>query len=142
MSRKLPASERINHTLFAINYGAILMLLLPVLFDRGSHLQSNPLTPAGSASSPPPPLWAPRQAAYVISRSRRLTHDLCARENPDKLAGRQPSRYRRHRLYRQSLAVRSRVPAISDRAGAQPYENGKLPPPITLITSPDQLAAD
>ena len=31
MSRKLPASERINHTLLAINYGAILMLLVPVL---------------------------------------------------------------------------------------------------------------
>jgi uncharacterized protein (TIGR01777 family) len=31
MSRKLPASERINHTLLAINYGAILALLLPVL---------------------------------------------------------------------------------------------------------------
>src|SRR4029078_2614380 len=31
MSRKLPASERINHTLLAINYGAILVLLLPVL---------------------------------------------------------------------------------------------------------------
>ena len=31
LSRKLPASERINHTLLAINYGAILMLLLPVL---------------------------------------------------------------------------------------------------------------
>ena len=31
MSRKLPASERINHTLLAINYGAILILLLPVL---------------------------------------------------------------------------------------------------------------
>src|SRR6476646_8845821 len=31
MSRKLPATERINHTLLALNYGAILMLLLPVL---------------------------------------------------------------------------------------------------------------
>src|SRR5437879_13288774 len=31
MSRKFPASERINHTLLAINYGAILVLLLPVL---------------------------------------------------------------------------------------------------------------
>ena len=31
LSRKLPASERINHTLLAINYGAILILLLPVL---------------------------------------------------------------------------------------------------------------
>ena len=31
ISRKLPASERINHTLLALNYGAILALLLPVL---------------------------------------------------------------------------------------------------------------
>ena len=31
MSRKLPASERINHTLLAINYGAILVLAMPVL---------------------------------------------------------------------------------------------------------------
>jgi uncharacterized protein (TIGR01777 family) len=31
LSRKLPASERINHTLLALNYGAILVLLLPVL---------------------------------------------------------------------------------------------------------------
>ena len=31
MSRKLPATERVNHTLLALNYGAILSLLLPVL---------------------------------------------------------------------------------------------------------------
>ena len=31
MSRKLPATERINHTLLALNYGAILVLALPVL---------------------------------------------------------------------------------------------------------------
>src|SRR6185295_3476846 len=31
MSRKLPASERVNHTLLAINYGAILVLVLPLL---------------------------------------------------------------------------------------------------------------
>src|SRR5438128_2149346 len=31
LSRKLPPSERINHTLLAINYGAILVLLVPVL---------------------------------------------------------------------------------------------------------------
>src|ERR1700704_6038795 len=33
ISRKLPASERINHTLLALNYGAILVLLLPVLIE-------------------------------------------------------------------------------------------------------------
>src|SRR5215467_5353191 len=31
LSRKLAGSERINHTLLAINYGAILALLLPLL---------------------------------------------------------------------------------------------------------------
>ncbi len=31
LSRRLPASERINHTLLALNYGAILVLVLPVL---------------------------------------------------------------------------------------------------------------
>ena len=36
MSRKLPASERVNHTLLAINYGAILVLLLPVLVGWGT----------------------------------------------------------------------------------------------------------
>src|SRR5258708_8105383 len=43
MSRNLPASERINHSLLAFNYGAILVLLLPVLIEwaaRPSALQS------------------------------------------------------------------------------------------------------
>lgn len=31
LSRRLPATERINHTLLALNYGAILVLALPVL---------------------------------------------------------------------------------------------------------------
>jgi uncharacterized protein (TIGR01777 family) len=31
ISRKLPATERVNHTLLAINYGAILVLAVPVL---------------------------------------------------------------------------------------------------------------
>jgi hypothetical protein len=31
LSRKLPATERVTHTLLALNYGAILSLLLPVL---------------------------------------------------------------------------------------------------------------
>src|SRR5882757_9483566 len=31
LNRKLPATERVNHTLLAINYGAILVLAVPVL---------------------------------------------------------------------------------------------------------------
>ena len=33
LSRKLPASERINHTLLALNYGAVLALAVPILVD-------------------------------------------------------------------------------------------------------------
>lgn len=33
-TRMVPASERITHTLMALNYGAIVVLLLPVLADR------------------------------------------------------------------------------------------------------------
>ncbi len=33
LSRKLPASERVAHTLLAVNYGAILMLIVPLLVD-------------------------------------------------------------------------------------------------------------
>jgi hypothetical protein len=45
LSRKLPASERVNHTLLALNYGAILVLLLPILIEwagqpTGIHLRA------------------------------------------------------------------------------------------------------
>ena len=40
MSRKLPASERINHTLLAINYGAILILLAVLVGPGGVSLLS------------------------------------------------------------------------------------------------------
>ncbi|ESQ76697.1 TIGR01777 family oxidoreductase [Asticcacaulis sp. AC402] len=47
-SRKLPASERITHTILAINYGVILCLLAPVLLGwagmpHGFHVQSHGL---------------------------------------------------------------------------------------------------
>jgi uncharacterized protein len=37
MSRKLPPSERINHALLTLNYGAILALLMPVLIGWSGH---------------------------------------------------------------------------------------------------------
>src|ERR1700754_104827 len=43
LSRKLPPSERINHTLLAINYGAILALLLPILLHWA--VQPSAITP-------------------------------------------------------------------------------------------------
>ena len=61
MSRKLPASERVTHTLLAINYGAILALLLPILV--GWAKQPSAVVPVwyGIAS-----VLAPLAAAGVI----------------------------------------------------------------------------
>ena len=61
MSRKLPASERINHTLLAINYGAILVLLLPVLI--GWAAQPTGVTSAYTG-------WLSLTAAQAIRSSR------------------------------------------------------------------------
>ena len=37
LTRKLPPSERINHTLLTLNYGAILVLLVPVFITWSGH---------------------------------------------------------------------------------------------------------
>ena len=47
MSRKLPATERVNHTLLAINYGAILILLFPPLAASAMEPTSVALTSHG-----------------------------------------------------------------------------------------------
>ena len=82
MSRKLPASERVNHTLLAINYGAILALAVPVLVGWASeptaivrlvrHLQradgrSRPSASSSSACATSPPRGA-RSACVVAAR--------------------------------------------------------------------------
>ncbi len=43
MTRKLPATERINHTLLALNYGAILALAAPILYEWS--MMENSVTP-------------------------------------------------------------------------------------------------
>ncbi len=56
VSRKLPASERINHTLLALNYGAILALLLPVLVAW-----------AGDATSLQPAFYGARSVLATVA---------------------------------------------------------------------------
>ena len=72
MSRKLPASERINHTLLAINYGAILVLLLPVLISAGrcSRPESGLPMRGSSVLLRRPRPSVPRCAACAISPHR------------------------------------------------------------------------
>lgn len=51
LSRRLPASERINHTLLALNYGAILVLILPILIDWAGEATTLRLVTHGAWSA-------------------------------------------------------------------------------------------
>ena len=67
LSRKLPASERVTHTLLAINYGAILALLVPVLVGWASAADRDRAS-----------LVRDRQRAGAAGGSRRRSCSACA----------------------------------------------------------------
>lgn len=50
LSRRLPATERINHTLLALNYGGILVLLLPILWEWSGEPTGLMLVSHGASS--------------------------------------------------------------------------------------------
>jgi uncharacterized protein (TIGR01777 family) len=148
MSRKLPASERINHTLLAINYGAILVLLLPILI--GWAAQPTGIKPAYSG-------WLSMVAASAavgaalcglrdFAASKRLARMSCppATGLVEKLQGRQTVL-----VTGATGFIGSRLVAGLTGAGHQvialvrnPAKAEMLPPPITLITSLDQIPPD
>ena len=85
MSRKLPASERINHTLLALNYGAILVLLLPVLIGWAAKPIAIVLRPEAVGSN---------TAADHIEAGGLSYPDLC-----DRLVGLAIERHQHARSY-------------------------------------------
>ena len=147
MSRKLPASERINHTLLAINYGAILVLLLPVLVAWA-------MQPTGIKSAYTGWLSIIAAAATVgaalcgvrdFAAARRLGRMNCAPAVGlvEKLQGRQTVL-----VTGATGFIGSRLVASLTGSGHQVIAlvrnpaKAELPPPITLITSLDQIPSD
>jgi uncharacterized protein (TIGR01777 family) len=147
MSRKLPASERINHTLLAINYGAILVLLLPVLMAWA-------MQPTGIKSAYAGWLSIVAAAASVgaalcglrdFAAARRLgrMNSAPAVGLVEKLPGRQTVL-----VTGASGFIGSRLVASLTGSGHQVIAlvrnpaKAELAPPITLITSLDQIPAD
>ena len=147
-SRTLPASERINHTLLALNYGAILMLLLPVLIDWAMRptavlsAYSGLLSLVAAAAAVGAALCGVRDfsASYRLARLKSAPAcDLVA-----ALPGRQTvlitgaTGFIGGRLVASLIDAGHHVIALV----RNPAKAGLLPPPITLVTSLEQLAAN
>jgi uncharacterized protein (TIGR01777 family) len=148
VSRKLPASERINHALLALNYGAILALLVPVLISWATHATA--LIPVSyGAWSVVATLAAAGVALFGLrdlaasARLRRLVPDKAG----ELMTALPPC---------QTVLVTGATGFIGRRlvealaaAGHQaimlarnPGKAARLPPPFRLVTSLDQIPSD
>ena len=148
MSRKLPASERINHTLLALNYGAILVLLLPVLIGWAG--QPTAIRPEFYG------FWSILAAVSAVGVSLFGLRDLAASRRLARLDSRSVSGLVAGLPGRQTILITGATGFIGSRlvlaltdAGHRvialvrnPAKADALHPPITLVTSLDQIADD
>jgi hypothetical protein len=148
LSRKLPASERITHVVLAINYGAILVLLIPLLLDRAAQETSLAAVNRGVLSA-----VATMAALAVAGFGAR---DLYSAWRTARLEQPRPDGLTRPLAGRQCLLVTGATGFVGRRmvealtaAGhdvtvltRDPRKACALRPPFRLITSLDQIAND
>ena len=146
-TRRLPASERVTHTLLALNYGAILMLLAPLLARWASAPAG--LTPASHG------LWSLMASTAAAGVFLFGVRDLLASRRslrlirPDAAAiGRELPGRRRIVVTGATGFIGRRLVAALTGAGHEVIalvrnpRTADLTVPITLVTELDQIAAD
>jgi uncharacterized protein len=148
ISRRLPASERINHTLLALNYGAILVLLLPVLIEWARQPTAVTLSFHG--------FWSVLATASAVGVGLFGLRDLAASRRLARLNGRTVTGLVAGLPGRQTILVTGATGFVGSRLVAALTDSGHqvialvrnparvdaLHAPITLVTSLDQLPDD
>ncbi len=148
LTRKLPTSERINHTLLALNYGAILALLLPLLLAWAARPTA--LVPAAYGAWR---LIATVAAACVAVFGLR---DLAASHRVRRLVPAKAGELVAALAAPQTVLVTGATGFIGRRlvvalaaAGHQPIvlvrdprKAAQLSPPLRMVTRLDQIPAD
>jgi uncharacterized protein (TIGR01777 family) len=148
MSRKLPASERVTHTLLAVNYGAILMLLVPIL-GRWA-MAPTALVPVSYGA------WSVLTSVAAVGMAAFGLRDFAAALRLRRLAPARAGDLLAALPARQTVLVTgatgfigSRLVAALTAAGHRaivlardPEKAARLPPPFWLVTQLDQIPSD
>lgn len=146
-TRRLPASERVTHTLLALNYGAILTLLVPLLLAWSGEPLGLVTVSHG--------LWSLMATGAALGVFVFGLRDLAASGRSDRLVqpdpavmGRELSGRRRVLVTGATGFIGRRLIAALTGAGHEVIalvrnpKTADLPAPITIITNLNQIADD
>lgn len=146
-TRRLPASERVTHTLLALNYGAILTLLAPLLIRWSGDPTG--LAPAAHG------LWTLMASAAAAGVFAFGLRDLAAAGRSDRLVQPDPAAMGAELPGRRRVLVTGATGFIGRRliaaltgAGHEVValvrnpKTADLPAPITVVTDLTRIAAD
>lgn len=148
LSRRLPASERVTHTLLALNYGAIMAYVLPILAgwaDEATRFASTSYGPSGLGS-----ILLTLAAVGVLVFA---LHDIVASRRAERLAPTPPARLAAGLTHRHRIVVIGGTGFVGSRlcdalaaAGhavivvtRDPHKAAHLTPPFATMTNVDQI---